>query len=165
MDLTEFYILPPELTLSAPARRSPPCPVKFYMVVHQSGNIAHACCVPGPNRVKQEKICVQRRWYSASACPGSCWPAWWAAAWPPPAPPIRAYSAIPWRPRTFWAPPPARASVQRYLGMMWLAKLLYPDATAQYDMYNDAHEYYELFYHCDLTRAQYDALVANSLGK
>ena len=49
--------------------------------------------------------------------------------------------------------------------MMWLAKLLYPDATAQYDMYNDAHEYYELFYHCDLTRAQYDALVANSLDK
>ena len=56
------------------------------------------------------------------------------------------------RPRTFWAPPPARASVQRYLGMMWLAKLLYPDATAQYDMYNDAHEYYELFYTPDLLK-------------
>lgn len=51
-----------------------------------------------------------------------------------------------------WAPPPARASVQRYLGMMWLAKLLYPDATAQYDMYNDAHEYYELFYTPDLLK-------------
>lgn len=56
------------------------------------------------------------------------------------------------RPRTFWAPPPARASVQRYLGMMWLAKLLYPDATAQYNMYNDAHEYYELFYTPDLLK-------------
>lgn len=52
------------------------------------------------------------------------------------------------RPQTFWA----RASVQRYLGMMWLAKLLYPDATAQYDMYNDAHEYYELFYTPDLLK-------------
>lgn len=49
-------------------------------------------------------------------------------------------------------PPPARASVQRYLGMMWLAKLLYPDATVQYDMYNDAHEYYELFYTPDLLK-------------
>lgn len=49
-------------------------------------------------------------------------------------------------------PPPARASAQRYLGMMWLAKLLYPDATAQYDMYNDAHEYYELFYTPDLLK-------------
>ena len=56
-------------------------------------------------------------------------------------------------------------SVQRYLGMMWLAKLLYPDATSQYDLFSDVHEYYELFYHCDLTRAKYDALVANSLGK
>lgn len=36
--------------------------------------------------------------------------------------------------------------------MMWLAKLLYPDATAQYDMYNDAHEYYELFYTPDLLK-------------
>ena len=36
--------------------------------------------------------------------------------------------------------------------MMWLAKLLYPDATAQYNMYNDAHEYYELFYTPDLLK-------------
>lgn len=72
------------------------------------------------------------------------------------------YYEVPSGPYNWMGFPP---SVQRYLGMMWLAKLLYPDATAQYDMYSDAHEYYELFYHCDLTRAQYDALVANSLGK
>lgn len=55
-------------------------------------------------------------------------------------------------------------SVQRLLGMLWMGKLLYPDA-ADYDMYEEAAQYYDLFYHCDLTRAQYDALVADSLGK
>ena len=55
-------------------------------------------------------------------------------------------------------------SVQRYLGLMWLARLLYPDE-ADYDLYEEVAEYYELFYHCELTEAQYDALVANSIGK
>ena len=55
-------------------------------------------------------------------------------------------------------------SVQRYLGMMWMAKLLYPDA-AGYDLYEEVARYYDLFYHCDLTRDQYDALVANSIGR
>ena len=55
-------------------------------------------------------------------------------------------------------------SVQRYLGMMWMAKLLYPDA-ADYDLYEEVARYYDLFYHCDLTRDQYDALVANSIGR
>ncbi len=73
-----------------------------------------------------------------------------------------AYYEVPFGPYNWMGFPP---SVQRYLGMMWLSKVLYPDATAQYDLFDDVHEYYELFYHCDLTRAQYDALVANSLGK
>ena len=73
-----------------------------------------------------------------------------------------AYYEVPFGPYNWMGFPP---SVQRYLGMMWLSKVLYPDATAQYDLFGDVHEYYELFYHCDLTRAQYDALVANSLGK
>ena len=55
-------------------------------------------------------------------------------------------------------------SVQRYLGMMWMAKLLYPDA-ADYDLYEEVARYYDLFYHCELTQEQYDALVANSIGK
>lgn len=55
-------------------------------------------------------------------------------------------------------------SVQRLLGMLWMGKLLYPEA-ADYDMYEEAAQYYDLFYHCDLTREQYDALVADSLGK
>ena len=73
-----------------------------------------------------------------------------------------AYYEVPFGPYNWMGFPP---SVQRYLGMMWLSKVLYPDATAQYDLFDDVHEYYELFYHCDLTRAQYDSLVANSLGK
>ena len=73
-----------------------------------------------------------------------------------------AYYEVPFGPYNWMGFPP---SVQRYLGMMWLSKVLYPEATAQYDLFNDVHEYYELFYHCDLTQAQYDALVANSLGK
>ena len=72
------------------------------------------------------------------------------------------YYEVPFVPYNWMGFPP---SVQRYLGMMWLSKALYPDATVQYDLFDDVHEYYELFYHCDLTRAQYDALVANSLGK
>lgn len=55
-------------------------------------------------------------------------------------------------------------SVQRLLGMMWMAKVLYPDA-AVYDLYTEVAEYFHLFYHCELTQTQYDALVANSLGK
>ena len=48
--------------------------------------------------------------------------------------------------------------------MMWMAQLLYPDA-AQYDLYAEVSEYFELFYHCEISQAQYDALVANSIGK
>lgn len=55
-------------------------------------------------------------------------------------------------------------SVQRYLGMMWMAKLLYPDV-ADYDLYEEASEYFELFYHCSLSKEQYEELVKNSIGK
>ena len=54
-------------------------------------------------------------------------------------------------------------SVQRYLGMLWMAKLLYPES-AEYDLYAEAAEYFRLFYHSELTEAQYGALVANSIG-
>ncbi len=53
------------------------------------------------------------------------------------------------------------ASVQRYLGMLWLGKLLYPDQ-ADYDLYEKASEYYQLFYHCTLSRDQYDELMTNA---
>ncbi|MCL2281508.1 MAG: ABC transporter substrate-binding protein [Dehalococcoidia bacterium] len=71
------------------------------------------------------------------------------------------YYEVPFGPYNWMGSPP---SVQRYLGMIWMAQLLYPEA-AQYNVYNEVQEYFKLFYHCDITRAQYDALVANSLGK
>ncbi len=71
-----------------------------------------------------------------------------------------AYYEVPMGPYNWMGFPP---SVQRYLGMMWMAQLLYPD-TAQYDLYTEVAEYFKLFYHCNLTQAQYDALVANSIG-
>lgn len=57
-----------------------------------------------------------------------------------------------------------RTSVQRYLGIVWMAQLLYPNA-AQYDVYAKVKEYFSLFYHWDIAQAQYNTLVANSLGK
>ena len=54
--------------------------------------------------------------------------------------------------------------VQRYLGMLWMAKLLYPEA-ADYDLFEEVTTYFKLFYHCDITQEQYDALMANSIAK
>jgi iron complex transport system substrate-binding protein len=42
--------------------------------------------------------------------------------------------------------------------MIWLSELLYPDAF-DYDLYAEAARYYELFYHCTLTREQFAALT------
>ena len=70
------------------------------------------------------------------------------------------YYEVPMGPYNWMGFPP---SVQRYLGMMWMSQLLYPD-TAQYDLYTEVAEYFKLFYHTDLTQGQYDALVANSIG-
>ncbi len=53
-------------------------------------------------------------------------------------------------------------SVQRLLGMMWMAKILYPE-TAAYDLYEEVNAYFNLFYHCELTREQYDALVQDAV--
>lgn len=71
------------------------------------------------------------------------------------------YYEVPMGPYNWMGFPP---SVQRLLGMLWMAKVLYPDA-ADYDLYTEAANYFQLFYHCNLTREQYNALVANSLGK
>lgn len=70
-----------------------------------------------------------------------------------------AYYEVPMGPYNWMGFPP---SVQRMLGMLWMAKVLYPDA-ADYDLYAETANYFQLFYHCALTQEQYDALVANSL--
>lgn len=70
------------------------------------------------------------------------------------------YYEVPVGPYNWIGFPP---SVQRMLGMMWMANLLYPEA-ADYDLYAEVNEYFQLFYHTDLTEDAYNALVANSIG-
>ena len=68
------------------------------------------------------------------------------------------YYEVPMGPYNWMGFPP---SVQRLLGMTWMAKILYPTA-ADYDLYTEVSTYFQLFYHCELTQAQYDALVAGA---
>ena len=69
-----------------------------------------------------------------------------------------AYYEVPMGPYNWMGFPP---SVQRLLGMTWMAKILYPDA-ADYDLYTEVSTYFQMFYHCELTQAQYDALMGGS---
>lgn len=69
------------------------------------------------------------------------------------------YYEVPMGPYNWMGSPP---SVNRYMGMVWITQLLYPEKT-QYNAYEEAARYYELFYHWKLTESQYKALVANSL--
>ena len=71
------------------------------------------------------------------------------------------YYEVPMGPYNWMGFPP---SVQRYLGMLWMASLLYPDAV-EYDLKTEVQEYFRLFYHSELTDEQYTELVANSVGK
>ena len=70
-----------------------------------------------------------------------------------------AYYEVPMGPYNWMGFPP---SVQRLLGMTWMAKILYPTA-ADYDLYTEVSTYFQLFYHCELTQEQYDALVGGSV--
>ena len=69
------------------------------------------------------------------------------------------YYEVPNGPYNWMGFPP---SVQRLLGMMWMAKILYPEA-ADYDLYTEVAEYFKLFYHTDLTEEQFSTLTANSI--
>ena len=68
------------------------------------------------------------------------------------------YYKTPSGPYGWLSSPPA---VQRYLGMLWLGELLYPEYTA-YDLQEKVTEYYKLFYGCDLTAEMYQDLIADS---
>ena len=52
--------------------------------------------------------------------------------------------------------------VQRYLGMLWLGTLLYPEY-ADYDLQVEVTEYYRLFYGCELTQELYQSLMTGAL--
>lgn len=70
------------------------------------------------------------------------------------------YFKTPEGPYGWLSSPPA---VQRYLGMLWLGELLYPEYT-EYDLQEEITAYYQLFYGCDLTDAMYQDLIANALS-
>ena len=70
------------------------------------------------------------------------------------------YYEVPMGPYNWMGFPP---SVQRILGMLWMAKVLYPEA-ADYELYTEVKEYFRLFYHCDLSEEAFNELVKNSIG-
>ena len=69
------------------------------------------------------------------------------------------YYKTPYGPYGWLSSPPA---VQRYLGMLWLGQVLYPEY-AEYDLKEEITEYYRLFYGCDLTEEMYQNLIADAL--
>ena len=69
------------------------------------------------------------------------------------------YYKTPYGPYGWLSSPP---SVQRYLGMLWLGALLYPDY-CEYDLQTEVTEYYKLFYQCDLTQEMYDNLMVGAM--
>lgn len=69
------------------------------------------------------------------------------------------YYETPYGPYGWLSSPPA---VQRYLGMLWLGELLYPEYT-EYDLQTEITEYYKLFYGCELTEEMYRNLIEDAL--
>lgn len=69
------------------------------------------------------------------------------------------YYKTPYGPYGWLSSPPA---VQRYLGMLWLGELLYPEYT-EYDLQEEVTEYYKLFYGCELTEEMYQNLTEDAL--
>jgi iron complex transport system substrate-binding protein len=55
-------------------------------------------------------------------------------------------------------------SVNRIIGILWLAKLFYPDRFA-YDLRGETRRFYKIFYQVDLSDAQLNALVATAVRK
>ncbi|MDR3341178.1 MAG: ABC transporter substrate-binding protein [Treponema sp.] len=70
-----------------------------------------------------------------------------------------AYYEVPLGPYNWMGMPP---SINRYLGILWLEKILYPEY-ADYDLYTETAAYYRLFYAYELSRERFDKLTANSL--
>lgn len=68
------------------------------------------------------------------------------------------YIRTPQGPHNWLGSPP---SVQQYLGLIWLPAVLYPQY-CDYDVKADVMEFYRLFYHCELTDEQCDALTAGA---
>ena len=69
------------------------------------------------------------------------------------------YYEVPSSPYNWMGFPP---SIQRYLGMMWMETVLYPEDTG-FDLKTEVQKYYDLFYHYDLSDEEYAELTARSL--
>ena len=69
------------------------------------------------------------------------------------------YYEAPYGPYGWLSSPP---SVQRYLGMVWLGAVLYPEYI-DYDLQTIVKDYYKLFYGCELSDTDYAALTANAI--
>ena len=69
------------------------------------------------------------------------------------------YYKTPYGPYGWLSSPPA---VQRYLGMLWLGAVLYPDYI-DYDLQTEVTEYYKMFYGCELTDEMYQDLMKDAL--
>jgi iron complex transport system substrate-binding protein len=65
------------------------------------------------------------------------------------------YFRVPEGPYNWMGSPP---SINRYLGILWLAKQLYPQY-AGYDLYAECEQYYRLFYGYNLTRSRFEQLT------
>lgn len=55
-------------------------------------------------------------------------------------------------------------SLNRLLGLRWLARLLYPDRAGASDLRAETREFYRLFYHVELDDARLDRLLAGAGG-
>lgn len=62
---------------------------------------------------------------------------------------------VPGGPYGWISSPPAS---QCYLGMLWLADVLYPEYV-QYDLYTEAAEFYRVFFDYEMTRSEFDAMT------
>ena len=71
------------------------------------------------------------------------------------------YIEVPYGPYNWMTNPP---SVQRILSLIWLPAALYPEYI-DYDVYEETAKYFEMFYHCDLTKEQFDILTENAFFK
>lgn len=68
------------------------------------------------------------------------------------------YVKVPDAPHHWMSMPP---SVQRYLGMIWLTAVLYPEY-CDYDVKAEIMEYFRLFYGCELTAKQYATITSDA---
>ncbi|NCB43041.1 MAG: ABC transporter substrate-binding protein [Clostridia bacterium] len=65
------------------------------------------------------------------------------------------YFQTPQGPYNWMGMPP---SVNRYMGMVWLSSILYPE-NSPYKLYDEAKKYYKLFYNCNLTLELFNQLI------